>query len=516
MAPNNFEIQAIADKPSVYLFWHTSRATPLVAVNCQTKSDAPFPDSANIMQNLTGLTSSQDWSQDSWDQDSSKSSTDEDVQAVGKALAHFDEELWNFDMCNVKGGRPFHGVKFVAIGSNVDKRKRAGNLALALTVSYIQPAASAAWCQSFSSLAEKLHLAVEERPQGAAGLPEELINLEPEPAEPVPEELKPLMAYLDETDREESMEEQVYAPHPRCLQACLDEKHGSLEATKLRGSAQLREASVDSDCSEVILYRPESATSPSDAESAASSLPDAAPSWSPMSSADLERLRQGLERDSEDALTITTLGGEDTIQLGTDLDPVNAYNNLWAASKIKDEIGQILLTHDLAWRILDAENLGFTYGQRVRKKDKFFVEGVKRAVAHYLRDGCNVIVVGQRQTLPQDLAAEAKTGRCQVLVADNTDDVIILKKAFEKRCPVVSRDLFRKQMADLRIDPELRKWYSKEGAKLQVKFTFDEEGKFQPDHALPMPVLRPSQRRGCGQQAPGAKPTCRRVREVDV
>jgi len=85
-----------------------------------------------------------------------------------------------------------------------------------------------------------------------------------------------------------------------------------------------------------------------------------------------------------------------------------------------------------------------------------------------------------------------KDGRCQVVIADASDDVFILKKAFEKGCPIVSRDNFREHQNDLRIDPRLRRWYADKGSKLQVKFTFDESGAFQPDYDhFIMPVLLP-------------------------
>mmetsp|Transcript_91851 Transcript_91851/g.163489 ORF Transcript_91851/g.163489 Transcript_91851/m.163489 type:complete len:555 (-) Transcript_91851:275-1939(-) len=547
-------IQSLADKPSVYILWHYSCATPMVAVNCQVKADAPFPDAANIMQSLTGLTGHQDWSSESWDQEKAQKSNVEQVKDLGRALALHDDnyELWNFDVCAVKEGR-FQGVKFVAIGSNVDKRKRAGSLALALTASYIELTASVAWSKTFSNLAESVRHAMAQGPPrfpardsgylSQQGMPEDLVPDEPRQEGPVPEELTPLMAYLSEADPPCSEQVTSSVPPPWCQQVqpstipwCQDmEDHKDFSAeahvAQRPGSAdshdsraRLREASVDSDSSEVVLYNPtpvsEQAAPPrgapiGDSEvvlsnatgsektppSETESFPESSP-WAhfqgsfQMTDIEFQRLRQGLGRHSDDALTIATLGTEDTIPMGTDLDPLNSYNNAWAASKIEDENGKILLTHDLSWRILDAENLGFTFGKRVLKKENHYsVEGVKRAVAYCLRDGCNVIVVGQREALHRDLAAEVQGGRCQVLVADNTDDVIILKKAFEKRCPVVSRDLFRKQLGDLRIDKELQQWYKHAGSKLQVNYTFDEDGIFLPNHALPMPVLRPSRRR---------------------
>lgn len=193
-----------------------------------------------------------------------------------------------------------------------------------------------------------------------------------------------------------------------------------------------------------------------------------------------------------DQLTIATLGTADTVPLGTDLDPVNSYNNAWAAKRVSDAFGKVLLTHDLARRVLDAENLGFTYGERVLRRTKTYdVAGVRKAVDHFLQAGLEVIVVGKRQSLREDLKLAVEVGNCHVLIGDSSDDVFILKQAFEHRCPIVSRDNFRSQQSDLRIDSELRRWYSSQGAALQVKFTFDRHGEFLPDHDLRLqPVLR--------------------------
>lgn len=194
-----------------------------------------------------------------------------------------------------------------------------------------------------------------------------------------------------------------------------------------------------------------------------------------------------------DKFTIFSLASTDDVPLGTDLDPVNAYNNAWAANQVPDTLGKILLTHDLARRVLDGENLGFTYGfQALQRERHYDVEGVRKAVRYFLRKGLEVTVVGRRQSLLKDLEPEVRAGRCHVLLADSSDDVFILRQAFRQRCPVVSRDNFRQHLCDLRIDPEIRRWYSAQGAQLQVKFTFDQRGEFVPDYDHRVPVLRPS------------------------
>lgn len=210
----------------------------------------------------------------------------------------------------------------------------------------------------------------------------------------------------------------------------------------------------------------------------------------------LRRGLQGEVADGMDSLTIATLDTVDSIPLGTDLDPMNAYNNAWAAQQVPDAVGKILLTHDLGRRILDGENLGFTYGSQVLRKERHYdVEGVRKAVDYFLRKGLDVTVVGKRASLHRDLAPQVQSGHCHVVLGDSSDDVFILKQAFTQRCPVVSRDNFRAHLSDLRIDPGLRRWYGDAGAQLQVKFAFDPRGEFVPDYDHQVPLLRP---RGCG------------------
>merc|ERR1712176_827259 len=90
-----------------------------------------------------------------------------------------------------------------------------------------------------------------------------------------------------------------------------------------------------------------------------------------------------------------------------------------------------------------------------------------------------------------ELPDELRSGRRQVLIADDSDDVFILKQAFELNCPIVSRDNFQKQKEDPRIDPNLRSWGRAVGKQLQVKFTCDHNGCFSVDYDLHMPILRP-------------------------
>lgn len=543
MAPDCFGIQRLTDRPSVYLFSRPGGARPLVAVHCQNKGDDPFPESANIMQGLTGLNSSRDWIMENWDQESAKKKGSLDVRELGEALEELDDpntyELWNFDVCTVQVG-DLKDMQFVAIASNADKRKRAGNLALALlAASRIEPAAGeAAGTHRFSELVETLRPWMSSHLHGYGSI------AQPLPSQPAPPKLEGHGSTVAPSHLQPPLPPPPSAPRP----AQHSERSGELASTAYLSppqryqpqvkvterqalpqlfGAQVREASVESDCSEVIVYQQQVPKQNDDTTQAAAWLspnsdaeisneqknhdiaiqPPAHPPWTRLGgehphgpNREFESLRHGLEAQWE-ALTISSIGHEDTIPCGTDLDPAN-YNNMWAASKTKDEIAKLMFTHDLSWRILDAENIGFTYGQRVLGKEKHFhIEGVRKAVAHFVQDGLSVIVIGQRQSLQRDLAAEVQTGRCHVIVADSTDDVIILKKAFEKRCPVVSRDLFRNQLDDCRIDASLRSWYREKGASLQVKYTFGENGAFEPDYALHMPRL---QRRSLGRLQEGS------------
>ena len=51
---------------------------------------------------------------------------------------------------------------------------------------------------------------------------------------------------------------------------------------------------------------------------------------------------------------------EESIPLGTDLDPMHKCHKPRAAEQVSDPITKTLFTHDLARRILDAEYIGFT------------------------------------------------------------------------------------------------------------------------------------------------------------
>mmetsp|Transcript_27360 Transcript_27360/g.63721 ORF Transcript_27360/g.63721 Transcript_27360/m.63721 type:complete len:547 (-) Transcript_27360:140-1780(-) len=202
-----------------------------------------------------------------------------------------------------------------------------------------------------------------------------------------------------------------------------------------------------------------------------------------------QQLAEGLRKASsymlEDAQTINTMGTDD-IPLGTDTDP-NNYRNLWLSQSTRG-LHSLLYGADLDTYVMDAENIGYTYSNRVLNKKGFALEGVKMAVKYYTDRRKRVLVVGQRPEFKQ--LRDKEDDWVSVIVADKIDDAIVLQKAFEKQCPIVSRDEFRKQQDDIRIDSRVRRWYKEKGQLLQVKYTFDDRGEFSPGVTLERPPVK--------------------------
>jgi len=204
---------------------------------------------------------------------------------------------------------------------------------------------------------------------------------------------------------------------------------------------------------------------------------------------DLEDVRIGILNGADlgESLTIGTLTSADTIPLGTDLDPQNQYNNLWGASQIQDPNGKLLVQYNLSCRVIDAENVGFSFGNEVLGRPQFYdAEGVKRAVSHFLKRGIDVIIVSKRREMGQCVFGDG----VQVVLAERTDDLMVLKQAQARNCPIVSRDGFAKWKNDLRVSQDLRQWLS-EATDLQVRFSWGTGGEFVPDFDLPRPIVRP-------------------------
>jgi len=532
-----------------------------LAVVCDKLQDQPFTEAATLLQDVCDADSK---SVQRLDTDCAADGPDVlPICTALKALDGAEYALWNFAICTLTSGR-HAGTKAVAIGSNVKKRERAGNLALAIAVaSKSEPRMAEACSSVFAQLVNIAH-----QEQAAASADTQDCQPPPPPSQPsspvfaaAPLEASaaswlsgagygvyddaappppPPPARSSQVMRQAMVSpwspappaDEVPPPPPPPTAQRMEAYVLKRELTPTtREAVSIRAASEEDSEDEEVLYAvPLNATAPAQHRTAAAWLgpeasaaveqPEAAeqPEWKPFegdhylpddpthgcslaslrasqdsdsSASDRESLRNGLLRPADyDAVTINTLAATDNIPLGTDTDPF-AYNNVWAASQVKNAHGKALLTHDLAVRILDAENIGFTFGHHVHHQNKYFdVEGVKRAADFFIQQGLRVIVIGKRPLLREALSGLA----CSVLISDD-DDVFIFKKAFELKCPIVSRDLFRDYFEDYRINFNVRQWLQNGGARLRVGFSFDDQGKFYPTSDLAQqPVLRRKQR----------------------
>lgn len=204
---------------------------------------------------------------------------------------------------------------------------------------------------------------------------------------------------------------------------------------------------------------------------------------------DRDEVLRGLSRnDREDAVTVRTVGSTDSIPLGTDLD-TGFYCNLWAASRVNDPAAGLVLQCNRGMRVIDAENVGFSYGEAFLHKQVWQREGVRRAVQHFLQEGLHVILVTPRRHL-KDMAEEG----VDIIIAENsnsTDDVQVLKQAHAHNCPWVSRDGANDWKKDWRLSSELRQWVQTYSF-LQVRWSWGPRGDFIPDFDFSIPALRPS------------------------
>lgn len=217
---------------------------------------------------------------------------------------------------------------------------------------------------------------------------------------------------------------------------------------------------------------------------------------------DQERLAlsRGLLAECE-TYSIAPLSDEDDVPLGTDTDPENGYRNLWAAGQASDDRLGLLVESNLGCVVIDAENVGISYGKEVNKGQPgqtsyvYSGEGVCKAVQYYTDRGVHAIVVAKASSIMRDGRVKEMEGDAvEVVLAERTDDIMVLKMACERNCPIVSRDGFRDWQQDPRLDRELRRWLLEKG-DLQVRFFWGPRGRFMPDLDLPRPTLRPQEPR---------------------
>jgi hypothetical protein len=196
----------------------------------------------------------------------------------------------------------------------------------------------------------------------------------------------------------------------------------------------------------------------------------------------------------DETTTIVSLTSADTIPLGTDLDPRNAYDNKWMATKAPDRRTALLIRFNLSCRVIDGENVGFSYGKDFLKKDRFSSEeGVYKAVEHFSRQAMDVILVTRRDKWSRPFGENV-----HVVKAESTDDIMVLKQAWERNCPVVSRDSYATWLSDKRIDRDLRSWAA-DATDLQIRFSWGQRGDFIADFDLPRPVLKAGVAQLCQQ-----------------
>lgn len=162
-------------------------------------------------------------------------------------------------------------------------------------------------------------------------------------------------------------------------------------------------------------------------------------------------------------------------------------------SSVQDDMHSLLERSDLCCRVLDGENIGYSYGREVLRQQRpyYDVEGVRRVVQHYREENIKVIVVTKRDETKQSIHGDG----VEVVESDRTDDLIVLKLAKQRNCPVVSRDGYEQWRTDPRVSAELRQWHNEAGARLQVRFSWGTNGEFMPDFDLPQPVARQQSRR---------------------
>lgn len=204
---------------------------------------------------------------------------------------------------------------------------------------------------------------------------------------------------------------------------------------------------------------------------------------------DREVLAAGLRKPrNDDNVTICTVASADSVPLNTDLDP-QCYRNLWGAKRVSDPVTRLLVQCNVGCRVIDAENVGFSYGKEVLGSSRWEIKGVCLAIEYFLRRQIRVRVVTPRLRCRGELEGPG----AEVIIAENiggTDDVQVLKQARELNCPWVSRDRVRDWENDLRLEEGLRRWIQ-EFKALQVRWSWGSQGEFVTDFDLPSITLQP-------------------------
>ena len=62
-----------------------------------------------------------------------------------------------------------------------------------------------------------------------------------------------------------------------------------------------------------------------------------------------------------DTLTIASVRSTDSIPIGTDLDPVNGYQDIWAANRVSDPMGKLLVQRNHGCHVVDGGNVGYSF-----------------------------------------------------------------------------------------------------------------------------------------------------------
>lgn len=142
---------------------------------------------------------------------------------------------------------------------------------------------------------------------------------------------------------------------------------------------------------------------------------------------------------------------------------------------------------NLGCRVIDAEDVGFSYGTEVLGQNRHEMEGVRRAVSYFRDQGLRVVVVSKRAEMN-----EIKVhGEVDVLIAEQTE-IMAVHHAQALNCPVVvSGDGFEEWNKDPRLSRQLRRCLE-QTPSLLVRFSWGAQGSFLPDLDLPTVVLGPS------------------------